>query len=127
MQFKSERISKEYNNLTYENPKLFYLLFYLDQFCWLEFEKRITLTHIFRTVEEHNELYKETPESKRPATSPHMYWKACDIRSSTFSGPEITRMLKFLNTWSYKSGQGKAVAIYHAIAGNVNHFHVQCD
>lgn len=127
MQFKTTKIKEEYNELTAQNKKLKTVLDMLDLYCMLEFKKEITLTHLFRTKEEHEKLYAQTPEHKRPKSSPHMFWNACDIRSWTFTDKEKDKMLRFLNCFNYKSGQGRPVAIVHTIAGNVEHFHIQCN
>lgn len=113
--------------MTLQNKKLSQILKALDYFTQAEFDKEITITSIFRTQEEHDALYASTPTDKRPKWSPHMSWKAADIRSSDFTVAEKQRMLKLLNTCTYSSGQGKPVGLLHTIAGNVEHFHVQAD
>lgn len=118
---------EQFNALQQHNPKLANTLTLLSNFTRLEFKKDITLTSVFRTQAEHDALYANTPEDKRPKSSPHMFWKAADIRSKDFSDAEIKRMLTFLNCFTYTSGQGKPVALYHTIAGNTFHFHIQCD
>lgn len=99
----------------------------LADFVHFEFKEDLVVTSIFRTQAEHDALYALTPPDKRPKTSPHMYWNAFDIRSTVFSDAEKQRMLKFLNCFTYLTGQGKPVAILHSIAGNVEHFHVQAN
>lgn len=128
MRFKTDRINKEfYNDLPTKNKKLYTVLMLLDNFTQLEFGKDICLTDIFRTKEEFDSLYSQTPPDKRPVTSPHMFWNAADIRSTDFNEPQIKRMLTFLNCFTYASGQGKPVSLYHCIAGNVFHFHIQAN
>lgn len=125
MQFKSERIALEYQTLQQKNEKLWRLISLADQFSKLELGgKEITLTMIYRTQAEHDELYKDTPASQKPKVSPHQLWQAVDIRSSIYSAREIERLLAFLNNFTYQGGQRK-VSSYHMVAGNTYHFHVQ--
>lgn len=124
IEFKSERVKNEWNELATKNNRLFQLTISLSFFTNMEFKKPVFITHIFRTPEEHAELYKETPADKRPATSPHMRWEALDLRSSLYTAREKERITQFLNCFSYQGGQRK-VCIIHTIAGNVEHTHVQ--
>lgn len=125
MQFKTDRIAKEYEVLQQKNLKLWRLMSLADQFSKLELGgKEITLTHIYRTLEEQIELYKDTPEAQRPKTSPHQLYQAVDIRSSTYNQREIERLVNFFNQFTYQGGQRK-VSMYHMIAGQALHFHVQ--
>lgn len=127
MNFKSDRIKQEYDSLTALNPKLHDILSLLFTYCLYEFNKKITLTSIFRTQAEHDALYANTPPESRPKSSPHMFWKAVDIRSTDFNDKEKQKMLAFLNCFTYTSGQGRPVAMCHTVAGNVEHFHIQSD
>lgn len=128
MQFKTERLRQEfYELLTKQNDKLAEVINCLDKFVTWELNKVLTITSILRTQEEQDMLYVNVPEDKKVRTSPHMFWKAVDIRSTDFTDAEKKRMLAFLNCFTYHSGQGRPVAICHMIAGNVEHFHIQCD
>lgn len=128
MKFKTPRINDEfYNKLHTKNLKLYSILIMLDSFIKMEYNKEITLTEIYRSKEEFDALYAQTPEDKRPKTSPHMFWNAADIRSSDFTSFEKEKMKQFLNSFTYTTGQGKPVCIIHTITGNVEHCHVQCD
>jgi len=123
IQTKDSRISKEYAELPVHNPRMIQVLLALSLFCEAEFKKHIMITSIFRTQQEHDALYAATEPAKRPLTSPHMTWEGVDLRSSTFTDAEITRMVAFLNMFTYRGG--KPVALYHKIAGGANHFHIQ--
>jgi hypothetical protein len=123
VKYKTIKEELEYVQLWEENERLAYVAQMLDTFSRLEFKKEITITHIFRTPEEHAALYAQTPADERPATSPHMSWEAIDIRSSDFAPDQITRMVRFLNCLTYRAG--KPTAIYHQVAGNAFHFHIQ--
>jgi hypothetical protein len=122
--FKTDRQKSDFEQLKSKNPRIVRLATALSEFCELELKKDITVTDVFRTQEEFEALYSQTPPEKRPPTSPHMRWEALDLRSSVFTDREIERMLAFLNCFSYQGGQRK-VALYHTIAGNVAHFHIQ--
>lgn len=122
--FKTNRQAVEYETLKVKNKNLVRILDCLVTFCELEFKKDITLTDIFRTQADFDALYAATPVDKRPKSSPHMVWEAVDIRSSTFSDPEIIKMQAFLNQFTAYKGSRK-VALYHKIAAGAFHFHVQ--
>ena len=123
MLYKTPAEKKEFDDLIYKNPKLANIMHALDFFCTCSFGKQITITEVFRTQEEHDKLYAATDPALRPKTSPHCTYQAIDVRSSDYSDPQIQRMLGFLNC--FVNSNGKAVAIYHKIAGNAYHFHVQ--
>lgn len=126
MKFKTDREKNEFNDLCAKNPKLSNIVLCADIFARLNFGKEITLTHVLRTMEEHVALYSQTPPDKRPATSPHMRHEAVDLRSRDFTAEEIRRLVDFLNMFTVYGGQRRC-AMHHAIAGNVNHFHIQSD
>lgn len=122
MEYKSSKVQAEWAKLLTENPRLANIIETLNAFTNIEFNKQVVCTHIYRTPEEHKALYAQT--AKPPATSPHMRWEAVDIRSTTFNDKEIAKMLTFLNLFTVYGGQRKC-AIYHEIAGNTWHFHIQ--
>jgi hypothetical protein len=125
MRFKTERIHNEFIDLqNTKNKKLGSILNILDEYCQIEFGKDICLTEVFRTPEEQVELYRKS--ASHPKTSPHMYWKAVDVRSSDWTLVQRNRMLQVLNSFTYTSGQGKVVSFVHDV-GNGLHFHVQAD
>lgn len=121
MLFKTKKIESEYNELPVRNGRLFQVLRALEIYCRIEFNKDLVITHIYRTPEEHKQLYAMTKNP--PTSSPHQFWEGVDLRSSTFTQPEIDKMVGFLNCFTFRNG--KKTAIYHAIAGNVPHFHIQ--
>lgn len=123
MNFKTPNEKTEFDTLLTKNPKLVGVVNALDFFTQVSFGKSITVTEVYRTKEEHDKLYAATPEALRPKVSPHMSWESVDIRSSDFTDAQIQRMLSFLNC--FVNSNGKSVAIYHRIAGNAFHFHIQ--
>jgi uncharacterized protein YcbK (DUF882 family) len=124
MQFKTDRIRDEWAQLAFKNMPLFDIVTRLHDYVADTYGREIVLTSIYRTPEENESLYKDTPLGKRPQAQPHTRWAAVDIRSSIFSLDEITGILAWLNA-SFKNPSGKATAIYHAIQGNVGHLHIQ--
>lgn len=123
MKYKTDRQKDDMYKLSLENPRLYKLVNILESFTQFEFKKELTITDVFRTKAEFDALYAATPVDKRPASSPHMFWNAVDIRSSDFTENERQLMLTFLNC--FKNPSGKVTAMCHAIAGNVLHFHIQ--
>jgi hypothetical protein len=120
--FKTPRLEAEFNQLPIQNPRLGRLLKLGSEFMDIEFGKNIVVTEIFRTPEENAALYKAA--GKEPDWRPHTMWMAADLRSSVFSQREIERLAAFFNQFTVFSGQRKC-ATYHAIKGNVEHFHIQ--
>ncbi len=113
---KTPRIEHELGQLDVQNPRLLRVLQALEAYAMLEFNKDIVLTCLYRSPE-------ENAAQGGIANSPHLSWEAADLRSSTFTGPEIDRMLGFLNWFSFRNG--KKTAICHAVAGGAAHFHLQ--
>lgn len=124
MKFKTMKIEKEYSKLSTYNPKMQSLLVMLDAWTRAQYNKEITLTHLFRTDQEQIDLYAQTPAAERPAKSPHQTWEAVDLRSTDWSKKQQDAMCELLNKSNTNPG-GKKTAFVHAIAGNVEHFHIQ--
>ena len=124
LQFKTERIKTEWENeLEGKNAKLKRLVAILAEFVALELGKDVVLTEIFRSNEEYKALYASNP-SAMPKRPPHTLWQAVDLRSSIYTDVEVKRILEFLKQFRFYAGQ-RSVGVYHQIAGNVMHFHVQ--
>lgn len=98
----------------------------ISLYAEIEFGKPIVVTELSRTPAENTALYAATIAAggKEPDWRPHTQWLAFDLRSSTFTDREIQKMLSVLNSITSFGGQRKT-AVYHAIAGNTFHFHVQ--
>lgn len=126
MKFKTHREQQEFETLKLANKRLATIVALIDQYTLMEFGKEVTLTSVFRTKAEHEALYAKTPPDQRPASSPHMHNQAVDLRSSDFSNDQINKMLQFLNCFTVWGGKKKC-ALYHTVAGNVAHFHIQCE
>ena len=123
MRFKTDRVKAEFEKLAELNSKLHALLLKLDTFCLTVMGKDVCLTHIFRTEEEQKQLYAATPIDKRPKSSPHQVWGACDVRSRDFNKEQIEQILDFLV--AQPKGRYRTNAIYHKIPGNTDHLHLQ--
>ena len=109
--------------MTSKNSKLKAILENASLFVEQEFNKNLVITCLYRSPEENAALYKGAIE---PKWRPHTLWCGADLRSSIYTQDEIKKLLSFLNHFTVFSGQRKC-ASYHAIAGNVHHFHVQCE
>lgn len=125
MKFKTPRIESESHKLKVYSKDLYDILLTLDKKCQIDYGLEITLTHIFRTPEEHDALYKETASAVRPISSPHMFWRAADIRSRGFNEKQIKELVEYLNFTHRDTNAYKKTALYHKIAGGAFHFHVQ--
>ncbi len=123
IQFKTARLEGEYQSLLATNKRLYALLILMQEYSKLNFGKDIVVTCLYRSEAENKALYSPNPE---PAWKPHTLWLAADLRSSIFTDAEIKKLLVFLNTITVFSGQ-RNCGVYHQIAGNVFHFHIQID
>lgn len=123
LQFKTTRIEHEFAQLAEKNPRLRGIIQLAAGFAELEFKKDVVLTSIYRSPEENADLYKATPGGP-PAWTPHTQWQGVDLRSSIYTDAEIQRLLAFFNLFTVFGGKRRC-ASYHAIAGNVAHFHAQ--
>jgi hypothetical protein len=114
--YKDKKVEADYDQLALRNPRLSEVIVALCIFAKLEFNKDIVLTCIHRTPEENKAV-------GGIENSPHLNWEAADLRSSTFTQPEIKRMLAFLNCFTFRNN--KQTAICHEVAGGAAHFHLQ--
>ncbi len=121
MRFKEPRQNQEFSELKTQNPRLYALMLSIDSFVTLEMKKDVCVTSIFRTEAEHKALYAQTPNP--PATSPHCFWEAVDLRSTDFTPTEIVRINGYANQFTFRNN--KPVCLYHQVTGGVFHFHFQ--
>lgn len=113
----------QFGLLCKNNSRLYLLLHLLKDFVSLEFKKDLTLTEIYRTIEENSRIYSYLPENERPKSSVHCQWEGADIRSTDFTQIEIDKILKFLNCFKFRNE--KSVGIYHQLRNGAPHFHIQ--
>ena len=125
IEFKTDRVAVEFGQLEAKNRKLHALLVDLNELVNARFEKALVITHIFRTIEEQAEIYKDSAKYKRkPFTSPHNWWHGCDLRSRTFTPEEIKWIENYLNNKYNAKNYYKKTAFNHNI-GLGDHFHLQ--
>lgn len=122
----SPRLKKELDELDKKNPKLADLLTDLCDYVKKEFAKDVTITMIFRTQEEQDEIYKDNEDyQKRRFKSPHQFWHSLDIRSRVFEKEEISKIEDYLNEKYNNSNFYKWTAKCHEVSGHGEHFHIQ--
>lgn len=125
IEFKTDRIKQEFEQLKTENSKLRALLVHLNEVVNARFEKNLTLTHIFRTQEQQDSFYKDSEKyKKRKFKSPHQFWHGADIRSRTFTSEEIAWIEDYLNGKYNTKNYYKWTAKCHNV-GLGDHFHLQ--
>ena len=122
--FKTPRQAQDFGSLTNTNKRLYQFANLLSSFISLEFNKDVVVTDVFRTKEEFDALYAQTPVERRPTDSPHCYWNAFDLRSTLYTEAELTRIQAFADSFRYKNGV-KKVMLLHSIDGNSRHMHFQ--
>jgi len=73
--FTNGRIKNEFDQLKDKNLNLYNLIHDIAEYLYsIDKEYVLTLTHLFRTSEDHVRIYRHISPSKRPKSSPHMYW-----------------------------------------------------
>lgn len=113
--FKDNRISDEWYSGKL-NLRLINYILMVALFTWTEFEKRITLTSIFRTKKEERELQ---------SSGIHNCYRGVDIRTSNFTESEIKKIVDFLNKNLHYDARGlHQVAIFGDLK-HKNHIHCQ--
>ena len=120
--FKTENEREEWAKLPEKNPKLMDLLIDVGDFTMAMYNKPIVITSLYRDPAEQAALYAKA--EKKVVNSPHSFWLAADLRSSTFSKEEIDRICEYVNG-RYKNANGKTVAFCHTVPGQAPHFHIQ--
>lgn len=121
----SERLEKEFNQLNQKNPELRRLLMDVAFFTKRKFNKNIVITMIYRTQEEQDEIYKDDSKYKtKKFKSPHQFFHAADLRSSSFESSEIKKIEDYLNNKYNENNYYKWTARDHTV-GLGMHFHLQ--
>lgn len=121
----SQRLKDELKQLKSKNAYMVKLLEDLNSYTQRQFKKGLVITMIFRTQEEQDYLYKNSAKyQKRKFKSPHQFWHAVDVRSRTFTQPEIKKMVDYLNKKHNGGNYYKWTAKCHTI-GHGMHFHIQ--
>lgn len=121
----SSRLKEEFEELKLRNEYLYNVLLDCGEFCKKEFNKNVVVTMIYRTDEEQDSIYKDDPKYKlKKFKSPHQFYHAFDLRSSTFDTEQIEKLVKYLNGLYNVGNYYKWTAKCHDV-GLGDHFHVQ--
>jgi len=123
--FKTPRINQEYKDLYEKNRHLQDIILECQMYAYHKWGKNITVTMIYRTDAEQAEIYKDDPKYKeKPFKSPHQFWQAFDLRSSTFDTTQINELVNMLNTVYNNTNGYKWTSVCHDV-GKGEHLHVQ--
>jgi len=121
----TKRLQDEFIELMDRNKLLHELIVDTCAFCKAEFNKDITITMIYRTDAEQDEIYKNDEKYKQKKfKSPHQFFHAVDLRSSTFDTSEIEKLVNYLNLIYNKTNYYNWTAKCHDV-GVGEHFHIQ--
>jgi hypothetical protein len=121
----SERLKEEFNELAIKNVYLSRLIVDAQNYCYTNFQKNIVITMIYRTQEEQDSIYKDDARYKvKKFKSPHQFFHASDLRSSTFTPEEIKKLVDYLNLTYDENNYYKFTAMCHDV-GLGEHFHIQ--
>jgi hypothetical protein len=122
----SARLREEFDSLKVNNEHLHFILLDCGDFCQKNFKKNVVVTMIYRTDAEQDELYKNVAKYKeKKFKSPHQFFHAFDLRSSTFNSVEIDKLVNYLNTEYNSKNFYKFTAICHEVSANGLHLHIQ--
>lgn len=134
MKFKTPELENQLNRC---HKKLFSLLSWVDRYCEDKFNKDITITGVERSHQESIDIYVKQINPKtgklflpeEVAISPHETkpCRAIDLRSSDFTSDQCLHIQYAVNTnWIYDPDRlEKKCVLYHCIAGNAYHLHLQ--
>ena len=125
MRFKTGLIEDEYLNNKISS-RLEAILFMLDKYVKIEFDKEILITGLIRSQKEQDDIYGNNPAyQKKPWKSVHQYGRGADIRVHNFTQTELDKIGNFLNMITYDENRlHKKTAIVHDV-GRGNHIHIQ--
>ena len=128
MLFKTPALNAEFTQLKQKNAPLAQLTLDLADFAQYEFRKDVIVTAVFRTKAEQERIYGKG--TKR--VSPHMSWKAVDIRDRIYSKDEKTKIIEHLksnydasNLMTYIQAAKSKTVWLHAVGKHGMHFHIQ--
>lgn len=115
--FKNRTLLVEFNE---SNPHLQALVLYLGRYAYRRFDIVLTVTHVDRTQEEQDEIYKDNfAYQKAPWKSVHQYKRGTDIRIHDLPPGVAIMLCNHINAhWHY--GYGKPTALLER-----DHVHLQ--
>lgn len=116
--FKNRDLSDEFDR---SKPRLQALVLYLGRYAYRRFDIVLTVTHVNRTQEEQDEIYKDNfAYQEAPWKSVHQFCRGADIRTRDLPKGVAVKLCKHINThWHYGSF-GKPTALLER-----NHIHLQ--
>jgi hypothetical protein len=126
MKFKTARIAKEWKSDDLDK-RLRHRIECLDSFTMGEWGEEITLTDIYRTQEEQENIYGKDTKKK----SVHQFWRGVDVRVRDFDEYQIDKMEDMLKLFTYDPARPyKKSVIRHNIKNSQgvvmgDHFHIQ--
>jgi len=120
MQFKSERITKEWNSGQLD-VRLTGILLYLDWYLKTTYSIDLVITQLFRTKEEQRAIYGDV----NTPVSVHEHWRGADIRIKDWPEGVPKDVESHLNgVYRYSVNTHHETAFVHDI-GHGNHMHLQ--
>jgi len=121
MQYKS---SQSENEIDLIDKRLFILIKFLDIFTLQKFGKQITITELFRTQSEQDNIYADNQEYKiHPWKSVHQFGRGADIRAVNFTKEEQDEIIFMMNKYPYGDGKHNTILLHDV--GDGLHFHLQ--
>lgn len=126
LDFKTDKIQVEWEDERLKD-KIKHIAILLAFYSWHFFKKRLTITCIFRTQHEQDNIYKHNEKYKKKKwQSVHQYFRGIDLRTWELDDNEIKILLEIANTIPYDLNRpGKKTALYHDL-GTGAHLHIQC-
>lgn len=118
MKFKVYTLEDEFTRI---DEQLRHILLWCDIYSNQYFSKDVTVTCLFRTIDDQRKLY---PDKNPPPYSSHLDGRGADLRSHSYSKDQIDQFVKAIND-TFPRTDGKPTAMCHTIPGNVPHFHIQ--
>lgn len=119
--FKAERLFKEWQDLLLKNPKLVYIVLFAAEKLG-----DIVITGIYRTQEEQEKIYGAGYKIK----SVHQYWRGVDIRiPAKYDSDRINYLIDMINEFFPYGKKGYETVIRHEVERDGvkfgDHLHIQ--
>ena len=116
LRFTAERQFNEFGAVL---PRLRALLWEVAHYSLTHCGITPIITHVLRTQEEQEAIYGKNTKRR----SPHQDGRAADLRSRIYTAPQITDLVKYINT-EFPRHDGYPTALYHTV-GLGWHLHLQ--
>lgn len=118
--FKTNRIEQEYEQLKSKNKELFRIVEFADRQLEFVSSKNVVITEIYRTQAEQDRYYR----GKKKFRSRHQDWLAVDIRSRHLNLFQISTIIDTINNVYGDGNFYTTTAFYHDM-GLGKHIHIQ--